>query len=229
MNAIMNSIPSVVANCISAGTYTECMYQLLTFGIPREAIPIMDNGSVDLSHHHKMLDSLKYMEDKGKPKEEIEVSTRTSSIQSTSSDSGSFDNAIAPAAEQNQEEYSILIASPMDVLMGKGRRPKSSRGALRMHYLLAENMDAYESTNHKLEKMIIAEKILMEMKVLGCRFLREAAHGACYVEIDDATARAKIALGFRNMRRKKTEKNSAGSTQNDSDLSRAKKKRNRPE
>jgi hypothetical protein len=224
----MNSIPSVVANSISAGTYMECIYRLLTFGIPREAIPIMDNGSVDLSHHQKILDSLKYIEEKGKPKEEIEVSTRTSSTQSTSSDSGSFDNAIAPAAEQKEEDI-ILIPSPMDVLMGKGRQPKSRPGALRMHYLLAENMDAYESTNHKFEKTAIAKKILMEMKALGCRFLREAGHGGCYVEIDDATARAKIAHGFRNIRRNKTEKNSAGSTQNDSDLSRAKKKRNRPE
>jgi hypothetical protein len=216
MKAIMNSIPSVVANCISAGTYTECMYRLLSFGIPREAIPIMDNGSVDLSHHQKMLDSLKHIEEKGKPKEEIEVSTRTSWSQSTSSDSGSFDNAIAPAVEEKEEDI-ILIPSPMDVLMGKGRQPKSRPGALRMHYLLAENMDAYESTNHKFEKTLIAEKILMEMKVLGCRFL--AGHGGSYVEIDDATARAKIAHGFRNIRRIKKEKNSAGLTQNDSDLS----------
>jgi hypothetical protein len=227
MNVIMNSIPSVVANCISAGSYTECMYRLLTFGIPREAIPIMENGSMDLSHHQKMLDSLKYIEEKGKPKEEKEVSTRTSWTQSTSSD-GSFDNAIAPAGEQKEEDI-ILIPSPMDVLMGKGRQPKSRPGALRMHYLLAENMDAYESTNHKFEKTVIAEKILLEMKVLGCRFLREAEHGGSYVEIGDATARAKIAHGFRNLRRNKKEKNSAGSTQNDRDLSRAKKKRNRPE
>jgi hypothetical protein len=226
----MNIIPSVVANCISAGAYTECMYRLLTFGIPREAIPIMDNGSMDLSHHQKMLDSLKHIEEKGKPIEEIEVSTRTSSTQSTSLDSGSFDNAIAPVAEQ-KEEAIILIPSPMDVLMGRGRQPKSRPGALRMHYLLAENIDAYESTNHNFEKTVIAEKILMEMKELGCRFLREEGHGGCYVEIDGAAARTKIAHGFRNIRirRIKTEKNSAGSTQNDSDLSRAKKKRNIPE
>ena len=40
---------------LHAGSDTECIYTLLTFGIPQEAIPVSPNGSVDLSSHSTIL------------------------------------------------------------------------------------------------------------------------------------------------------------------------------
>jgi hypothetical protein len=72
--------------------------------------------------------------------------------------------------------------------------------------------DAYEATSRATEKTKIAMKVITEMKGSGCRFLREADEGGGYVEIDDSTARAKIAHRFRTLRRNQKKKIGGTST-----------------
>ena len=93
----------------------------------------------------------------------------------------------------------------MDVLMGRGRHPKSRPGSLLMRRLLEENKEAYE-TAAKLEKSQVAERVLENMKRMGSRFLSPAGDG--YVQCDDVVAREKISHGFRNLRLQMSSKSS---------------------
>jgi hypothetical protein len=180
---------------MSTGTYTECIYELMTFGIPRDAFPITDDGSLDLCHHHEILASLKHREEEEKEKEQQQLSFSPGSESST------------------PERYMTLVPGPMDVLMGRGRQPRYCPGAMRMHLLLSECSDAYED-GCKFEKTVIAGTTLKRMQNAGSRFLKAVPGG--FVESDDAAARAKISHGFRSLRgkNKRTGDRKGGSTNN---------------
>jgi hypothetical protein len=190
----------------------ECIFQLLTFGIAREAIPIRDDGSDDLFHHHKLIETLRLKEaakkNKGAQKQRGPVSASMSSV--TACSSSHKESAPPITAEEEEDGDPILIPSPMDVLLGRGRQPKSRPGSLRMYSILHENMAAYEATTLAGEKTEIAMKVIKEMKASGCRFLR--VEGGYYKEIDDRTARAKIAHGFRSLRKNKKKKEDGTTT-----------------
>jgi hypothetical protein len=158
----------------------ECVYNLVTFGIPREAIPIQDDGTVDLSNHHEMLKTIQNREERTKPSSPPKLSSIVEPPNTTTCSSS-------------------LVPGTMDVIMGRGRRPKSQPGALRMHHFLLEYRDAYDAGT-KWEKTVVSETIVRELKILGCRFLTPTPLG--FVECDNAAIRAKISHGFRNLRNK---------------------------
>jgi hypothetical protein len=156
----------------------ECVYNLMTFGIPREAIPVGYDGDMDLSNHHKTLQSLQYREE----------------------------NQVVPPAsgrtlEPKRENDCVLVPGPMDMRMGRGRHPKTCTGALRLNNLLVKHRDAYEAAP-KREKTEIAEIVLQEMKKSGCRFLTLTSGG--FMVSDDTAVRKKISQNFRNLRMKNT-------------------------
>ena len=134
-------------------------------------MPFADDNDLVLTYHHRMLESLRLREHEQRV-----------SIQSTSAS-----KSTAP----------VLIPGPLDILMGRGRHPKTCTGALRLHNLMLQRKLEYDTAS-KLSKTAITEDILKELKTSGCRFLKFAPHG--FVEADDAEARKKISQGFRNMR-----------------------------
>jgi hypothetical protein len=91
----------------------------------------------------------------------------------------------------------ILVPSPMDIILGRGRRPKAAPGHL-MKAPLLEHMKAYEIS----EKVVIADLVLKRMKDSGCRFLLRFAAGG-FVECEDTEAHNKILHDFRNARGKR--------------------------
>lgn len=68
----MQEIFSVIAQVIQvygvirlklhSGTSMECFYNLLTYGIPRNAIPINNEGQVELDFHHSFLEAIERKE-----------------------------------------------------------------------------------------------------------------------------------------------------------------------
>ena len=134
-----------------------------------------DGGqNIDLTNHHKMIESIKRREEELKGKED----------------------AVTPESV-SQPNGIILVPGPFDILMGRGRHPKSLPGALRLHNMILENFDAYEASSN-FEKTVLAEMVLKQVKESGGRFLREIDGG--YEECDDTASRRKISHGFRNVR-----------------------------
>jgi hypothetical protein len=164
------------------GSHIECVYNLMTFGIPRDAIPLSDAGTLDLSYHRGMMDAMQAREER--------------------KESSKFKASDASVAAPDRS--TTLVPAPMDLIMGRGRQPKSQLGTLMMHNLLLEHRDAYDA-GVKFEKTVVSELILKELKSLGSRFLMPTADG--FVECDDVAARAKISQGFRNLRWKTKDNN----------------------
>jgi len=179
------------------GTSLECIYKLMTFGIPREAIPVSaTDGTVDLTWHHKML---KQMEAIQKKRRQVLTAARTPPSE-------------ASTPEPQLEVGPILVPMQLDVMMGRGHHPKNRPGALRMHNLVLEYREEYDSAA-KLGKTAITKKILHQMKQSGSRFLIGAPGGG-YMECSDTAAREKISAGFRNLRIKEGGKSAGKSKEN---------------
>lgn len=96
----------------------------------------------------------------------------------------------------------VVIPRRFDVLFGKNRRARLSTGTQRALHLVEMHMEEYEQAN-KVEKTEIAESIIANIHEVGGRFLKQDDEKeGCWVEVDDAEARKKVAHWFRHARSK---------------------------
>jgi hypothetical protein len=190
------------------GTDIEAIYNLMTFGIPKDAIPVETDGSMNLTAHHSTLETLVSKERRNAGEDPIMEAGICSSSTNNNTSSGGCDTL-------------VLLPGPMDVLMGRGRKQKICPGALILHNLLIEHREAYDTISSRSEKTELSKNLLKQMKASGSRFLNIVPGG--YVECDDSVAREKISHGFRNLRLK----DSTGAT-NGNDKRKG-RKRNLPE
>lgn len=157
------------------GEHFECQYNLMTFGIPKECLPIDFTGQVDLSNHKMLLKTIQLEEQHGeKPlsKEQQQA-------------------ACAAGAK-------FLIPGNMDIILGRGQHAKNTPGHLKFKQLL-ENYQLRYETAEKSQKTRVADQILKELKAGGCRFLKARPAGG-WLEISDDAGREKINHAFRNLR-----------------------------
>lgn len=91
----------------------------------------------------------------------------------------------------------IHIPGPDDVLLGRGRLIQEHPGNVRFRFIVEEYRADYEAVP-KLEKTYIAGRIVERIINSGGRFLKEDGIG--WVEVEHATARAKVSHLFRNTR-----------------------------
>ena len=165
----------------------ECIYNLMTFGIPKEGFPLKDDGAVDLTHHKRMLEIFKEQEN-GKLQIMVDPLRPAGSPQQPSESSES--SLVLP-------KNVILIPGTMDILQGKGRKQQKNPGRVRLDSLVEKFWDEYEAGS-RFDKTAIAEMIIVMMKESKCRFLNAVPGG--YVECGDEAVRYKIAHCFRTMR-----------------------------
>jgi hypothetical protein len=189
-----------------SGTDIECVYNLMTFGIPKDVFPINADGSLNLSHHYSMLAMLKCREEKAN-QDNSHAADSSSPGPSTSTNSPTSNGESGSPTPTDVGDDSVLVLpGPMDIILGKGRHPKSSAGSLRMHNLLHEHAEEYEAAA-KFDKTIIGDIILRKLELHGCRFLKPMPTG--FQICDESVTRAKISHAFRNMRVKQLRKMSA--------------------
>jgi hypothetical protein len=157
--------------CTILGSYQDCVNHLMSFGIPKEAIPInLETGELEVQSHLQWMETVKakeqYTRDAG-PK------------------------SVTPVNE-------IVILGLMDIIVGRGNKSRSSVGYLRMCGLIQDHRDEYENSDRN-EKTRLSQTIVKKALQAGCRFIRWTPQGL--VECDELQSRDKIAHAFRNMRR----------------------------
>jgi hypothetical protein len=86
-----------------------------------------------------------------------------------------------------------------DVLFGRGKTVVEHPGNTRFRQVVDVYMNQYEAAG-RLEKTCIAEIIVRMVKDSSGRFLKREDGGE-WEEVDDATARKKVAHAFRNRRK----------------------------
>ena len=136
-------------------SHIECQYNLMTFGIPKDVLPIDFNGQVDLTHHHDLLNSF-----------------------------GQDRNDDTATADSSTSASTFLIPKHMDIILGRGQHAKNSPGHLRFKSLLEVHHEQYEAVN-KFQKTAVADLVLMKLKKAGCRFLKPRKEGGWVEISDD--------------------------------------------
>lgn len=91
----------------------------------------------------------------------------------------------------------INVPGPNDVLLGRGKLIQEHTGNLRFRHIVENHREMYE-TARRLEKTLLASKIVEILQQTGGRFVKRDGTG--WAEVDDETARYKVSHSFRNKR-----------------------------
>jgi len=95
-----------------------------------------------------------------------------------------------------------------DVLFGRGKGVQAHPGNKRLRELVEANLERYERAS-RLEKTLLAETIVRNIKDTSGRFLKlDSGRGGGWTEVNDETARDKIAHAFRTQRKSLTQRQS---------------------
>lgn len=99
---------------------------------------------------------------------------------------------------QQEEQYKgsprIVVPSQKDVLFGRGKPFREHFGNLRLHNLLEEKLDEYNSSTIKEKTKLIAD-IVDTIHAEGGRFLKQDR--GPWFQVDEKQAREKVSHGFR--------------------------------
>ena len=96
------------------------------------------------------------------------------------------------------KSYVIYDPLPNDILLGRGKPIQQRPGNVRFREMLDKHIGKYDK-GEKGAKAGITTSIVHLVKEKGGRFLKELEHGG-WVEVDEATARAKVSHSLRTRR-----------------------------
>ena len=148
------------------GTNVECIYKLMTFGIPADILPVNSAGKLVLHYHKEFLKTQKQLE------KQLQLLDTIENI--------------------------IIVPNSYDVLLGRGRTFRSNPGNIRFHNIIETHFEKYESSNRTV-KLVLSEEVVIEIKNLGSRFLKQTETGG-WIQVTDDFARERVAHAFRNRR-----------------------------
>lgn len=149
----------------------DITYQLSTFGIPAQCIPLTADCEVRVKGHRAWI--------KARKVQEIERARER--------------------ATGNATAVVVVLPSRTDILLGRGKPIQENAGNMRYHMLLDHYYQAYEEAK-KFQKMQIADKLVTIVHEYGGRFMKQDASGAGWIEVEDDVARDKVSHAFRTRR-----------------------------
>ena len=167
-----------------AGGQVECLYKLLTFGIPAEAFPMTLTGEIRQGPHLEFVRRHRALEEQ----------TSNSSM-STAMDIDALN----------------IVPESQDVLLGRGKGFRNHPGNVRFHKIVQAHEERYESAN-RLGKQLLSEAVLKLVKEPGSRFLKQDVSG--WFVVSDSVARERVAHAFRNRRLTNSRSTSTGGSSN---------------
>jgi hypothetical protein len=105
----------------------------------------------------------------------------------------------AKICESPAKSYVIHDPWPSDVLFGRGKPIQQRPGNVRFREIIDRHIDKYEEQGVNGTKVVASAYVVHLVKEEGGRFLKELKDGG-FVEVDEATARAKTSHAFRTRR-----------------------------
>jgi hypothetical protein len=113
---------------------------------------------------------------------------------------GSTNDSRPPAKFCEAQPCVIYDPLPNDVLLGRGKPIIQRPGSVRFREMIDTHKDKYDQGG-KGAKVAAMAFIVHLVKEDGGRFLKESENGRSWVEVDEATALAKVGNAFRTQRR----------------------------
>ena len=169
------------------GTHMEVRYALLSFGIPREILPIDENGNLDPSQFQHYVSKLQEKEVQDRMVAEEEgghvhqqqgnqlLSTPLSASSGKDKDKGTINirskNGINP--DDDGRRKLVAIATNKDVLFGRGKPYQVHPGNVRLAELIEERQMEYNAANRQ-RKTDISWEIVEAIVNNGGRFMKKS-------------------------------------------------------
>jgi hypothetical protein len=214
---------------VHVGTHEENMTKLMSHGISTRVLPITDqDGTPDTQWHLEWLEIRKKIEARYATQKKRQKKKKNPNQQKQQAAASNNNTSFSAAAlsssfpslddESNNNENSndgdssdtdiisssqagnIIVPSPKDILMGRGKRTMTSPGNIRLYTMLDDNFERYETSARHL-KSAIAKDMVDQVKAQGCRFLGQV--DGFWIQVDDAKARNKVSHDFRTLRSSK--------------------------
>jgi len=154
------------------GSHQECIYTLMTFGVPRKCFPISPSGDLLVDKHGEFLAMRR--------RQEAAWAARNHT-----------------SHHAHLHENIIVVPRNDDVLLGRGRPFQEHAGNMRCNYVVLSTMEKYEEASRN-DKTTIARNVINKIKGYGGRFLKQ--HEGVWEEVDDSEALRKISHSFRTHR-----------------------------
>ena len=146
----------------TSGSYVECLYSLMTFGIPKEALPVnIVDGTPTVDAFHA--------------DNEAEILLERERYR---------------RRMESMDDNHILYPQENDVLLGRGRPYQEFSGNKKLAAIIQQRKEEYQASG-KLQKTELTTVILQEIKSSGGRFLKKSDDGRFWVLVHDDVAREK--------------------------------------
>lgn len=185
---------------IHQGTYTECKYSLMTFGLPTHCIPLDDNMNLKRELQIEWMERRRQFES-GLDSNKHTTAPKTSNAAETG-DVADVANAMQATRPQSNSKF-IAKPSSKDVLFGRGRPIQGHPGNKLLNSLVEAMRERYESLQQRSDKTMVSQMIVTKVKNAGGRFLKPCLqNGSTFMweEADDAEAQAKVSHAFRSLK-----------------------------
>jgi hypothetical protein len=176
------------------GTDMECMYSMMSFGIPPGTLPIHGNGSLDTRDHEEWLRNAESLCG--------QQGNHASRGLDILEEDYLYDNF--QLFDDLTEEFETAANDgplPDDVLMGRGKHGKTWPGNLKLKKAVELRWDAYRASNRE-GKIRISQSIYENFVASGSRFLvpdKDPSVGGWH-EMPRKEVCVRIAHLFRNLR-----------------------------
>ena len=164
---------------VLSGTHKEVQDALVSFGIPRDALPVTQDGTMSTDQHLVWLER----------REQIEAKRAAQAYDEEKPSS-------AGEEEARKLGFGIL---PTDILFGRGKTIIDHPGNVRFRQFIDYYMRKYEESTIS-EKTCLTEIVVRTLQGNGVRFLKKDSKYSDWVEVDHDTARNKVSHAFRNRR-----------------------------
>ena len=211
------------------GTLQECRYNLMTFGIPCDVLPLGEDEQFDLTYHHQWLQQRRELEalqkkqqnarERGLPtspqqQEEPEQSIMDSSGKVNHKDcsTGSRHRRRRPFQATHTKKQGtksspavvgkvllLQVPGPFDVICGRDMLAQNHRGNFRYQHFIERYWMKYETAEENDTKTEIANEVVRLVMEHG-RFIKECEGG--WMELSWKEARDKVSNAFRSRRKK---------------------------
>ena len=159
------------------GSHEECLYTLMTFGVPRKCFPISHSGELLVEKHNEFVTMRRLQE---------EQEANFMMMMAASNNN----------ATRNTLEI-IVIPKNVDVLLGRGRPFQEHAGNVKCNFVVVSTMEEYEEASRN-DKTTIARNVINRIKGYGGRFLKLI--DGVWAEVDDTEALRKVSHSFRTHR-----------------------------
>jgi hypothetical protein len=209
------------------GSVEEIKYKLMTFGIPVEHLPITNDGTAILPpwHTKRWLARLYFENRNQSPTDHGTItanSPTTPPVDEKEEDRGPS-RPTTTSASNNGDRPTATTANPSgtlrryDVLFGRGKSYDTYVGNEYFRRLINDNRARYDASDRK-DKAEVCRDIVRTIHEQNGRFLQPVPNGRAdregqldleFVEVDDETAKLKVANCFRSFRRSQKKKTQA--------------------